>query len=69
MKKEKEIFIEKFVDYVGHFMYEHVDPWDYSLGMQGLSTETIKDIAEGFFETLFIDNKELRQLKLRKLEK
>ena len=68
MKKEREIFVKEFIEQIGHYMYEHIDPWEYEKGMQGLDDETIKDIAEGLFDDLFISNKELRKLKLKKLE-
>jgi len=69
MKKEKEIFIKEFVEQIGWNMYDYEDAYDYSQGMKRMDDKLIESIAEDFFEEIFINNKELRKLKLRKIMK
>jgi len=69
MKTEKEIFVEEFIGQIGCYMHEWVDSYDYSKGMDRIDDERIKEIAEEFFDDIFINMKELRKLKLRKIER
>lgn len=69
MKTEKQIFVEEYIQEIGCYMYEYEDSYDYSKGMDRIDDERIKEIAEGFFDDIFINMKELRKLKLRKIER